>query len=251
MSTVLQPQTSEAVQATAPSRQEFESSVATVLRSQRHRNADLFVIDTPGTGMVVKDFSNKSWYIRILGRMQIAHECRAYRWLGDMRGIPRFVGRIDRFALAIEKVEVTQLTYAVNRYSAGARHLAGLASVLEEFRSRGFVHLDLRGRRNVMIRPSGEIVVLDLAGAIWFRPNGFWFRLFRPLIEANDRNTLFKWKVLLTPDTLTEHERASLRRFRRLQRIWFFNRKGSYDEKWPMTFPRAVELRHPDSRTGS
>ena len=248
MSTVLQPQTTEAVAATAPSRQEFESQVATVLRSQRHRNADLFVIDAPGHRMVVKDFSSKSWWIRILGRMQIAHECRAYRWLGDMRGIPRFVGRIDRYALAIEKVEVTQLTYAVNRYSAGARHLAGLTSVLKEFRSRGFVHLDIRGRRNVMIRPDGEIVVLDLAGAIWFRPDGFWFRLFRPLIEANDRNTLFKWKVLLTPDALTDQERASLRRFRRLQRVWFFNRKGSYDDKWPMTFPRAIELRHPDGR---
>jgi hypothetical protein len=251
MSIAPQPQPIESVEATAPSRQEFESRVTTVLRSQRRCNADLFVIDTPGDMMVIKDFSKKSWRIRILGRMQIAHECRAYRWLGDMRGIPRFIGRIDRHALAIEKVEVTQLTYAANRYSAGTRHLEGLAAVLKEFRSRGFVHLDLRGRRNVMIRPGGEIVVLDLAGAVWFRPDGFWFRLLRPLIEANDRNTLSKWKVLLTPDALTDHERASLRRFRRLQRIWFFNRKGSYDEKWPMTFPRAVELRHPDSRAGS
>jgi hypothetical protein len=248
MSTLPQPQVQDTFVAPPPSRQEFESRVATVLRSQRRRNADLFVIDSPGDMMVIKDFSKKSWWTRLLGRMQVAHECRAYRWLGNMPGLPRFIGRIDRHALAIEKVEVTQLTYAANRYSAGARHLEGLTAILKEFRSRGFVHLDLRGRRNVMIRPDGEIVVLDLAGAVWFRPDGFWFKLFRPLIVANDLNTLFKWKVLLTPDSLTEPERASLRRFRRLQRAWFFNRKGSYDEKWPMTFPRAVELRHPDSR---
>jgi len=231
-----------------PSRSEFESRVTTVLSSKRRRNADLFVIDHPGESMVVKDFSKKSFWTRVLGRAQIAQECRAYHWLGDMRGIPRFIGRIDRHALAIEKVEVTQLTYAANRYSEGALHLEKLTAILKEFRSRGFVHLDLRGRRIVMIRPDGEIVVLDLAGAIWFRPEGLWFRLFRSLIEANDRNTLFKWKVLLTPDELTDHERASLKRFRRLQRVWFFNRKGSYDEKWPMTFPRAVEVRHPDGQ---
>jgi hypothetical protein len=231
-----------------PTRDEFENAISTVLRSQRRRNADLFVVHTPASAMVVKDFSGKSWWTRFLGRMQIAHECRAYEWLGDTPGVPRFYGRIDRHALAVEKVEVTQLTYAANRYSDGHRHLENLTSVLKEFRSRGFIHLDLRGRRNVMLRSDGEILVLDLAGAVWLKPESLWFRLLLPLIRANDRNTLFKWKVLLTPDRLTSREKASLRRFRRLQRIWFFNRKGSYDEKWPMTFPRAVELRHPDSR---
>jgi hypothetical protein len=248
MSTLLQPRLMDDIAIPPPSREEFESSISTVLRSQRRRNADLFVVHTPAAAMVVKDFSKKSWWTRFLGRMQIAHECRAYEWLGDTAGVPRFYGRIDRHALAVEKAEVTQLTYAANRYSDGARHLENLASVLKEFRSRGFIHLDLRGRRNVMVRPDGEILVLDLAGAIWLKPDGFLFRLLRPLIRANDHNTLFKWKALLTPDRLTDREKASLRRFRRLQRIWFFNRKGSYDEKWPMTFPRAVELRHPDSR---
>ena len=230
----------------APSREELEGSVLSVLRSKRRRNADLFVVDAGDGALVVKDFSGKSWWTRLLGRMQTAHECRAYRCLDGMHGIPRFIGRIDSHALAIERVVATQLTYAANRYSAGARHLDRLRIILEDFQARGFVHLDLRGRRNVMIRPDGEIVVLDLAGSLWFRPGSFWHRLLRPLTEANHRNTLFKWKVLLTPESLSEGERASLHRFRRLQRVWFFNRKGSYDKKWPMTFPRAVELRQPD-----
>ena len=66
-------------------------------------------------------------------------------------------------------------------------------------------------------------IVLDLAGAIWFRPGSVWHRLARPLIALNYRNTLFKWKVLLTPDALSERERVSLRRFRKLQRLWLFN----------------------------
>ena len=190
---------------------------------------------------MVKDFSAKSWLVRLLGRLQIVHECRAYEWLEGIEGIPRFVGRIDRYALAIRRVEATQLTYASSRYSAGSRHLANLRRVLDRFLERGFVHLDLRGRRNVMIRPDGRIVVLDLAGALWFRPDGFWHRLLSPLIAWNHSNTLFKWKVLLAPQTLSRAERKSLQRFRRLQRLWLFNRKGSRDDKWPMDYPRLLK----------
>ena len=211
------------------------------MRPERRRNADLYVVDIGAGPIVVKDFAAKSRWTRFLGRMQVRHECRAYRRLEGMRGIPRFIGQIDRHALAIEKVEVTQLTYASDRYSAGRRHLEGLRRILDEFQRRGFVHLDLRGRRNVMQRHSGEILVLDLAGAVWFRPGGLMHRLFRPFIEINYRNTLSKWKVLLTPQDLSEAERSSLRRFRRLQNLWLPNRKGSNNEKWPMSFPRAVE----------
>ncbi len=153
--------------------------------------------------MVVKDFAAKAWWVRLLGRPQIVHECKAYEWLEGVEGIPKFIGRIDRYALAIERIEATQLTYASNRYSAGSKHLAGLREVLDRFLERGFVHLDLRGRRNIMLRPDGRIVVLDLAGALWFRPGGFWHRIFDRLIAWNHENTLFKWKVLLQPHMLS------------------------------------------------
>jgi len=229
-----------------PTRETLQDNVVSVMRTKRRRNADLYVVDVGEGPMVIKDFASKSRWTRFLGRMQIRHECHAYRKLQGMEGIPRLIGRIDRHALAIEKVDVTQLTHATSRYSAGRRHLEGLRSILDDFQARGFVHLDLRGRRNVMLRSSDEVLVLDLAGAVWFRPGSFWHSLFHPLIAINYRNTLFKWKVLLTPDVLSDKEKVSLRRFRRFQRLWFFNRKGSTDKKWPMTFPRAVELRNPD-----
>lgn len=224
-----------------PSRQGLAESVVSVLRTGRRGNADLYIVDLGDGPLVVKDFASKSWFVRLLGRQQIVHECRAYKWLEGVEGIPRFIGRIDRYALAIERIDATQLTYASSRYSAGARHLKGLRQVLDRFLERGFVHLDLRGRRNVLVRADGRIVVLDLAGALWFRPGGFWHRLFSSLIAWNHKNTLFKWKVLLAPRALSRDERASLRRFRRLQRLWLFNRKGSRDDKWPMDFPRLLK----------
>jgi len=240
--TVAQLQPSDRSAPRVPSRDQLKQHLVAVLRKKRRRNADLYLVDIGDGPMVVKDFAAKSRWTRFLGRMQIRHECRAYRKLSGLECIPRFIGRIDRHAMAIEKVEVTQLTYADDRYSAGHRHLEGLRDILDEFQARGFVHLDLRGRRNVMQRDSGEVLVLDLAGAVWFRPGTFWHWLFRPLIVMNYCNTLSKWKVLLAPDALSDGEKVSLHRFRRLQRLWFFNRKGSNNKKWPMSFPRAVEL---------
>ena len=227
--------------ASLPERGELADAIVSVLRTGRRGNADLYIVDLGDGPLVVKDFAAKSWLVRLLGRVQIVHECGAYQWLDGVEGLPRFIGRIDRYALAIERIDATQLTYASSRYSAGTRHLEGLRRVLDSFLTRGFAHLDLRGRRNVLIRPDGRIVVLDLAGALWFRPGGFWHRLLSPLISWNHKNTLFKWKVLLAPHALSEDERASLQRFRRLQRLWVFNRKGSRDDKWPMDFPRLLK----------
>jgi hypothetical protein len=224
-----------------PRREELADGIVSVLRTGRRGNADLYIVDVGDGPMVVKDFAPKSWWVRLLGRPQVVHECRAYEWLDGLEGIPRFIGRIDRFAFAIERVEATQLTYASNRYSAGPRHLANLREVLGRFLERGFVHLDLRGRRNILLRPDGRIVVLDLAGALWFRPGGLWHRALARLIAWNHENTLFKWKVLLAPRALSGEERSSLHRFRRLQRLWLFNRKGSRDAEWPMDFPRLVK----------
>lgn len=224
-----------------PTRAELETNLVSVIRTGRRGNADLYVIDLGEGPMVVKDFKNKSKLVRWIGRHQIGHECRAYKRLKGVKGIPRFIGRIDRHAMAIELVEATQLTYASNRYSDGRRHLESLRQILKDLLDRGFVHLDLRGRRNVMIRPSGELVVLDLAGAIWFRPGSAAYRILTPLIHWNYRNLLFKWKVLLDPEGLSEGERQSLQKFRRMQRLWVFNRKGSQNARWPMDFPRLIE----------
>ena len=96
-----------------PSRQELAESVVSVLRTGRRGNADLYIVDLGDGPLVVKDFASKSWLVRLLGRQQIVHECRAYKWLEGVEGIPRFIGRIDRYALAIERVDATQLTLRV------------------------------------------------------------------------------------------------------------------------------------------
>ncbi len=218
----------------APGRDQLAGKTIDRLREDRPYNADLLIVDAGEGPVVVKDFAPKPWWVRLMGWILISHECRAYRRLGEMRGVPAFVGRVDRYALAMESVTGIQLTTSPDRYDRGEFYLNELAKVLDRFEERGFLHLDLRGRQNVLLRDDGELVVLDLAGAFWFRPGSFLHRIFSPLIAWNHRNTMAKWKVLLAPDSLTDEDLASLRRFRNLQFVWLFNRKGSKHREYPL-----------------
>ena len=218
----------------APRREELADSTIDRLREDRPYNADLLVVDIGDGPVVVKDFYPKPFWVRWMGWILIGHECRAYRRLGPMRGVPAFFGRIDRYSLAMESIDGIQLTTAADRYERGEFYLEELSKILDRFEERGFLHLDLRGRQNVLLRRDGDLVVLDLAGAFWFRPGSLLHRLFSPLIAWNHRNTLAKWRVLLAPDSLTEDDLRSLRRFRNLQFIWLFNRKGSKHREYPL-----------------
>ena len=172
--------------------------------------------------LVVKDFASKPWPWRLLGRLQVGREAAAYRHLEGEPGIPRFLGRVDAHAIAIERIEGHRLAFAPDRFERGAWYVAGLREIVARMHARGLVHNDLRGRENVLVRADGSLVVVDLAGALRLDPRGRLFRLF----AAADEAALLKWKALLAPGTFTPEEAAFLERFARWRRLWPFNRKA-------------------------
>lgn len=214
-----------------PTRKEIASHTVGVLHAGGKHKADLLLVDVGDGPMVVKDFGSKPWWVRPFGRLQIAREHAAYRWLGRTPGIPVFIGRVDAYALAIEKVEGEHLVKAVREGGDGRRLVEGLANVLVRLHETGLVHLDLRRRNNVLVRPGGGVVVVDLAGAFIFRPGGLAHRLLFPLFRIPDRAACLKWKELLTPETMTPQEKAFVRRFRLVRRLWLFRPEGSSRRK--------------------
>lgn len=210
----------------APTRQELPAATLAVLQPGEPDKADVLLVDLGDGPMVVKDFARKAWWVRLLGRIQIAREVRAYRWLGRMRGIPALIGRVDGLALAIEHIEGERVAFLANPREHGEDRLSGLRDLIDRLHAAGVVHNDLRGRENLLVRPDGEVVVLDLAGAARLRPGGIPHRLLFRLLAIADEAAYLKWKQLLTPGRLTPGEEAFLRRFRRVRALWPFNRKG-------------------------
>jgi serine/threonine protein kinase len=204
---------------------------AGVLKAAGPTKADLRVLELPEGGVVIKDYGSKPWWTRVWAWWQIARECRAYAFAGPQPFLPRLLGRVDALALALERIPGKQLADVHGAYANKGALLSSLRAAIDALHARGIVHLDLRGRENVMVTPEGRIFLLDLGGAVWLRPGGLLHRWLFPWLVTADEAAWIKWKEMLAPGNLDARERAFDRRFRRLRALWIFNLKGAWRRK--------------------
>ncbi|MFV2073077.1 MAG: hypothetical protein ACC742_10565, partial [Thermoanaerobaculales bacterium] len=182
-----------------PTRAEIDDAAKEYLTHGAPHKADVYIIDLGEGAMVVKDFSGRSWWRRLIGRREIAREYRAYSYLGLMPCFPRFYGRIDADALAVERIEGVDLAFAPDAAEAREGYLEQLSEAMRRLTDLGFLHLDARSRKNVLVRSDGRVVFIDLAGAFWIAPGRLGHRLFRSFIALYYQANLIKWETLLTP----------------------------------------------------
>ena len=156
----------------------------------------------------------------------IAREARAYRALGPTAGVPRFAGRVDALALAIEHVDAVPLAFAPERTRDGPGKLAELRAIVERIHRVGMVHCDLRGRDNVLIDRHGRLWIVDFASAIRLRPGGLAHRVAFRWLRQIDHAALLKWKRIVEAGPLTDEEQALFRRFRALRPLWLHRRQA-------------------------
>jgi hypothetical protein len=178
------------------SRSDLRLRTREVLHRGRARNPDVLLVDAPSGPLVVKDFAPRGRWVRaLLGRFLTAHEVRAYARLAGHPAVPRFLGRIDALAFAIE--------YRPGRRMS--RRLAGelppgfvdrLAAAVREMHARGVVHLDLRHRSNVLVDARGEPILIDFASALCL-PG--WCRPLVGLLARFDRRAVEKWRQRIEP----------------------------------------------------
>jgi len=110
----------------------------------------------------------------------------------------------------VECVQGDELIAAPDRFEARRRHLHSLHRTFDHFLARGFLHLDSRGRHNIMVRGDGQVLAIDLAGSWWIAPNGAAYRILRPCLVRFYRKVLAKWRKLLSPTRSTRDEKARL-----------------------------------------
>ncbi len=149
--------------------------------------------------MVVKDFAARSWWRRLIGRVEVRRECAAYAYLGPMPCFPGFIGRIDADALAVEKVEGLSLAQVADINERREEYLAQLGSAFKRLTALGFLHLDARAYRNVLVRPDGRIQFIDLAGSFWIPPGRIGHRILRAFLKLYYEANTIKWETLLHP----------------------------------------------------
>ena len=74
-----------------PSRSELDEAAKKYLTNGAPFKADVTVVDLGEGPIVVKDFAGRSWWRRLIGRIEINRECRAYSYLGPLPWFPTFI----------------------------------------------------------------------------------------------------------------------------------------------------------------
>ena len=147
--------------------------------------------------VVVKDFAaERAPLRRLLGRVLLRRELRAYRALVGHPAVPRVIGELDDWGLVLEYRPGTLLSRSL-KGQLPADFVERLREAIELMHERGVAHLDLRHRSNILAGEDGRPVLIDFASAICFRPGGLGARLLLPWLARIDRGALAKWEVRL------------------------------------------------------
>ncbi len=190
--------------------EEATANVERVLIKGRFTKADVFITQSGGRRYVVKDFSQKGWWERnVIGRIIIGREARAYAALAGIDGIPARFKRLSSFSFAVEYLDGENLG-TVGRGEIGPDVIRQFERIVNDLHERGWVHLDLHRRTNILLM-NGKVFVVDLASALHAGGIPLLGRCLTGLIGLADRLSLIKMKTIFAPDSLTTGEQRWLR----------------------------------------
>jgi hypothetical protein len=134
------------------------------LPGRNRTKADILLYRHKTRIVAVKDYAPRPFLVRqILGRYLIRRETAAYRTAGTIDGLPRFLGRVGPFALALEWIEARPLA-TVDPRAVPHDCWERLAAIVDGLHARGVALADLH-HRDVLIGTDETVHVVDLATA--------------------------------------------------------------------------------------
>ena len=186
------------------------SGAVTLLTKGTLGKADVFIAHHRGLRFIVKDFEKKGiWERNFFGRFVIGREARAYRALAGIDGLPSQFKRLTPCSLAIEYLDGKDFG-GIQQGEIGPGVVLQFERIVEDLHDRGWVHLDLQRRMNILL-VNGKVYVVDLASA--FHPGAVPVigRCLLRMMSFFDRLSLIKLKKLYAPELITARERKLLK----------------------------------------
>ena len=160
-------------------RSNLEKMTLRPMRPGKPWQPDLFLVQMNGRLGVVKDYSKRPWLYRVaVGWISARREEIFYGKLQGVPGIPQFLGRLDRYALAMEYIPGSSAS-RVPPGVVGPEFFEKLDRVLDQVHQKGIVLCDLRHISNIVISEKGEPYLLDFCTA--FERGSRWNILKRGL----------------------------------------------------------------------
>jgi predicted Ser/Thr protein kinase len=176
----------------------------------RFTKADVFITRSGDRRFVVKDYAQKGfWERNLVGRVVIGREARAYASLAGTEGLPARFKRLSPFSFAVEFLEGRDLG-SLGLGEIGPDVIRQFERIVRGLHERGWVHLDLHRRPNILL-VDGKIYVVDLASALHPGSIPLIGRCLTFLIGIADSLSLIKMKAIFGPELMSPQERRWLR----------------------------------------
>jgi len=135
--------------------------LTSLLHKGKGLKADIYLVGD----LVVKDYHDRSFLFRQIGRMLVSREKAVYERLSSVQGIAKCYGKLDDYALILERIDGRRLSDC-NRLPAD--FFAKLRKLVDAIHSRGIASRDLSPSN--IIASDGEPHLIDFAVAFIERP---------------------------------------------------------------------------------
>lgn len=205
-------------------RTEMEKAPNSLLNKGRFANATVSLCEIHGTKWVVKDFAPKHVLVRLtLGRFFLAREVKALNKLSGLEGIPQNAFRLDRNAIAFRFLPGS----TINNFKPNTlpvEFFQGLEKLVQDMHGRGIAHLDLRYRRNILVRDDGRPGIIDFQSQIGLDHLPGWLRRH---FERVDISGVYKQWKKRSPATIDEARKSLLESHSRLRKLWVLRGYGA------------------------
>lgn len=194
-------------------------SSRTLLRDGRWANAQVYRVEAAGRSWVVKDFSKRSFWVRVtIGRLLLRRELKALKRLRGIDGVPQNPFLVDRNALAAEFIPGVTLGQVPGEQMNESFFL-DLERLLRTVHQRGIVHLDTRGTGNMLRRPDGRPALIDFQASLDTR----WMpSAWRRWLDGLDMAGVYKKWLQHDAGSMGAARREVYERMTRLRRLWIF-----------------------------
>lgn len=197
----------------------IEKSTERLLGKQGPLRPTVRLLRTERRLHVAKDYrACTPLYRWTVGAWNLRRERAALERLAGLDGIPAFEARVGRWILVMSHLAGKDLGKAKKRRQTPA-FFDELMALVEAMHERGVVHLDLRQRRNILVRPGRHPAILDFGSALCLRPAS---RLAR-FLGRIDRSGVLKYKLRANPGGLSRAEARALRKVERRRKLWPFS----------------------------
>ncbi|MFH0947232.1 MAG: lipopolysaccharide kinase InaA family protein [Planctomycetota bacterium] len=183
-----------------------------------------------GTPCVIKDLSPMRPLLRMLyGRRMLGREARALELLAAFPWTPRLIERISPDAIAVERIKSK---YKYLRSKIPREVLPAVLTALEQavadLHRNGFVHLDLRQRKNILVPTDQSVALIDFESSRNLGRGHFGQKILLPLFGWIDRAAVLKWKAKFAPEMLTTEDLRRAERYALWKLLWPWKRFGRW-----------------------